>query len=539
MNLIKPNRTEYAKVRVPSDQLLGGQHFAATYAAEHVAGGEFVIGAAFAAWGASPMAVLMGLVIGNLLAVLSWAWVCAPVAVRARLTLYEYLTRMAGVGFVRVFNVVNGVIFLVIAGGMMTISAQAIQGAMGLPAQMNWYPDDAIFVVLVGLVGAVVVLISLMGFRQLTNFARYVSPYLFVIFGVCTLASFPILWQAGRSANLGFGEIFSAYVWTSSGEKSLSMWHIAAFTWGLNLPLHLGLADMSTLRFAKKWQYGYHSVWACYGGHFVAWVGAGMLGAGSAMLIGTSVHELDIGGVVVPILGVAGVLAVVLASITTAVPSLYRAALAFDALWHVGFAKTVLLLGVLTTAVACFPLIFLKWLDLMAYFNIVMAPVGAMIAAEHFILARLGVRPFWHDGGAYNMRAVMTWLFGLVLAVGLFTSGVHLFFIFIPVWFLCVVFYVLMAYPKAQKQSTPLPLLHDAAYGVDEYISVWQPRQPKRTFGRFVVLMAMLLMCLPLYVVEPAEMLGVFQLGLFVLSVLYFVMVGHQMMREKHSKFKP
>ncbi|MFA9486473.1 MULTISPECIES: hypothetical protein [unclassified Moraxella] len=535
---MKPSQSEYTNVRVPSDKLLGGSHFAATYAAEHVAGGEFVIGAAFAAWGASPMAVLVGLVMGNLLAVLSWAWVCAPVAVRARLTLYEYLSRTAGVGFVRVFNVVNGLIFLVIAGGMMTISAQAIQGIIGQPPQMNWYPSSMLFVILVGFVGLMVVLISLMGFRQLTNFARYVSPYLFVIFVVCALASLPILWQSGKQSGLSFGEIFSTYLWTpSSDNRSLSMWHIAVFTWGLNLPLHLGLGDMSTLRFAKKWRYGYHSVWACYGGHFVAWVGAGMLGAGSAILLGVSVHELDIGGVVVPILGLAGVLAVVLASVTTAVPSLYRAALAFDALWHLGFTKTVLLLGVLTTAVACLPLIFLKWLDLMAYFNIVMAPVGAIIACEHFILPRLGVRPFWYGGKSANISAIKTWLFGLLLAVILLMSGVHLFFVFIPVWFLCVAFYALMAYPRAQKQTVHYSLLYDVAYGADQDICVPQRhhQQPKSAFGRFIVLLAMLMMCLPLYVSDPVSMLGVFQLGLFVLSVLYFVIVGHQMKHENNN----
>lgn len=181
----------------------------------------------------------MGLIIGNLLAVLSWAWVCSPVAVRARLTLYEYLSRMAGVGFVKVFNVVNGIIFTVIAGGMLTISAQALHGALGLPAQTNWYSDSPAFIGMVALVGMLVMVISALGFHRLTTVARYLSPYLLTIFVVCGLASLPLLWQMGRAEGLGFWQIFEAYIWTGrtpDGKEPFSIWHIVAFAWGLTFP---------------------------------------------------------------------------------------------------------------------------------------------------------------------------------------------------------------------------------------------------------------------------------------------------------------
>ena len=522
---------EYPTSRPPSAKLLGGSHFAAGYSAEHVAGGEFVVGAAFAAWGASPSAVLMGLIIGNLLAVLSWAWVCSPVAVRARLTLYEYLSRMAGVGFVKVFNVVNGVIFAVIAGGMLTISAQALHGAMGLPAQTNWYSDSPAFIGMVALVGMLVMVISALGFHRLTNVARYLSPYLLMIFVVCGLASLPLLWQMGRAEGLGFWQIFEVYIWTGrtpDGKEPFSIWHIAAFAWGLNLPLHLGMGDMSTLRFAKKWQYGYHSAWATYGGHFVAWVGAGMLGATSALLMGVPIGNLDIGGVVVPVLGVAGVTAVVLASITTAVPSLYRATLAFDGVWRIGFVQMTVFLGAITTIIACFPLIFLRWLDLMAYFNIIMAPVGAMIAAEHFILPRFGIRPLWRAESRINKSAIITWLAGLILAAGLLMSGVHLFFVFIPVWLVCVALYAVCGYREAKgyRQGVSLEALYEASYGHDEITH--QTRQSQPLLGKkalSIILVVMLLTCLPLYGDDPASMLGVFQQLLMALTVLYFSVV--------------
>ncbi|MDC1364754.1 hypothetical protein N8211_03645, partial [Flavobacteriaceae bacterium] len=47
-------------------------HFAGLYAAEHVAATEFVIGATFVALGAKTIDIIFGLLIGNILAVLSW-----------------------------------------------------------------------------------------------------------------------------------------------------------------------------------------------------------------------------------------------------------------------------------------------------------------------------------------------------------------------------------------------------------------------------------------------------------------------------------
>lgn len=547
MTIEHTHTDEYQTTRVPSDQLLGGRHFASGYAAEHVAGGEFVVGAAFAAWGASPLAVFLGLLIGNLLAVLSWAWLCSPVAVSARLTLYEYLSRMAGRRIVWVFNLINGIIFAVIAGGMMTISAQAIHGALGLPPQIKWHSDSPTFVLLVMLLGAVVVLVSMLGFHRLTKVSRYLSPYLMTTFVLCGLVSVPLLWQAGRAEGLDFWQIFAAYVWTGNtpdGSEPFSIWHIAAFAWGLNLPLHLGMGDMSTLRFAKKWQYGYHSVWATYGGHFVAWVGAGMLGASSAMLLGLPIGLLDVGGVVMPTLGVAGVLAAVLASITTAVPSLYRAALAFDALWQVGFAKMTAVLGVATTIIACFPLIFLKWLDLMAYFNIVVAPMGAMIAAEHFVLPRWGVRPFWRQdrqGGSDNTSAIITWAVGLSLAAVLLFLGVHLFFVFVPVWVACVFVYALCAYREATVlRQVSREALYELSYGCDTkavQTGVSQPLMHKKWL--IVILVSMLLSSALLYGDDPKAMLVIFQGLLLVLTLLYFAVVGIIFTKDKTTNSPP
>ena len=78
---------EFEREPVSEDKLQPGKHFAGVYAGEHVAGTEFVIGALFVAWGATAYNIFVGLLLGNLMAVLTWTLVCAPIAVRTRLTL--------------------------------------------------------------------------------------------------------------------------------------------------------------------------------------------------------------------------------------------------------------------------------------------------------------------------------------------------------------------------------------------------------------------------------------------------------------------
>ena len=70
--------SEFETKPVAPEQLQKARQFAASYAGEHVAGTEFVIGALFVAWGVSTHDILYGLLIGNLLAVLTWGLVTAP-----------------------------------------------------------------------------------------------------------------------------------------------------------------------------------------------------------------------------------------------------------------------------------------------------------------------------------------------------------------------------------------------------------------------------------------------------------------------------
>lgn len=550
---IKVVKENFERERVPKRAFLDGSYYAAAYSGEHVAGGEFVVGAAFAAWGASPAAVLMGLILGNLFAVLSWALVCAPVAVRARMTLYYYIERLAGKQFLRYFSLLNGLIFAVLVGGMITISASALRGLTNEPQQVHWYPTSIIFVICALILGVVTVFITIRGFEGLTRFAKLCAPWLLTIFVVSGLASLPFLIHFGQEDGMAFGDLFSRYIWTGQtpdGSPSFSVWHIAAFAWGLNLPLHLGMGDLSTLRFAQKKEYGFYSAFAAYGGHFMAWVACGILGATTALMLKTSIGQLDIGGVVVPILGICGTAAVIISSITTAVPSLYRAGLAFQSIMpNRSIASVTAIVGIITTLVACSPFIFLKWLDLMAYFNIAMAPIGALIFVEHFILPRWGYVPFWRETreDRRNRPAWIVWGAGIAVAFFFILTGLlHNFFIFIPVFIVCSVLYAVLV-PKDTAATgtgkTAEALYHDA-YGSDEDYDI--PAKHLRLFSRdsfrdnsfrliTASLAGMIAVSLMLFFPEdPTRYKTAFQTLLAILSVLYFASVIVWRKKQNH-----
>ncbi|HNT00440.1 MAG TPA: hypothetical protein PKJ80_00270, partial [Candidatus Saccharicenans sp.] len=98
---------EFDREPVTEGNLKPGVLFASVFAGEHVAATEFVIGAFFVLHGVTASDLILGLLLGNLLAVLSWTFICAPIAVDTRLTLYWYLRKIAGPGVILIYNVAN------------------------------------------------------------------------------------------------------------------------------------------------------------------------------------------------------------------------------------------------------------------------------------------------------------------------------------------------------------------------------------------------------------------------------------------------
>jgi NCS1 family nucleobase:cation symporter-1 len=447
---------EFDREPVSESRLLGPGYFAAAYAGEHVAATEFVIGASFVAWGASVGDVFWGLAVGNLLAVASWTLLCAPIAVDTRLTLYWYLRRVGGPGLTALANVLNALLYCVLAGAMITVSASALRIPLGIAAQTRVLPDDWRFIVLVLALGAVVTWIAIRGFRRLATFAAACSPWMFAMFLAGAFAVLPPLAAASGVGSIhswaDFWEIGRASIWTGAtpdGSPPLTFWHVAAFAWICNAAMHAGLSDMAVLRFARKARYGLFSFFGTMLGHYVAWIAAGVMGAGAAVLLGRPLIALDSGEVAFTALGWSGALAVVVAGWTTANPTIYRAGLALQTLTRAQARERItLVVGIATSVIACFPFVFTKLLDFVGIYGLLLSPIGAIVLTEHWIFPRLGWQRHWatRDGGTANRPALAAWI--SAIAVGALLNralGVHLFFLFLPVYASAALIYVAAA----------------------------------------------------------------------------------------------
>lgn len=123
---------EFEREPVNDRALLGAGKFWGMYAGEHAAGTEFMIGPLFLAAGASLQNLILGLLLGNFLAVLTWRFLVTPIAIAKRLTLYYQLERIAGGSLVKFYNVINGLLFCFLAGAMVTVSASAVGVPFGI-----------------------------------------------------------------------------------------------------------------------------------------------------------------------------------------------------------------------------------------------------------------------------------------------------------------------------------------------------------------------------------------------------------------------
>ncbi len=446
---------EFEREPVSQDKLQSGKHFAGIYAGEHVAGTEFVIGALFVAWGATVYDIFVGLLLGNLMAVLTWVFICAPIAVQTRLTLYWYLRKIAGPVTTTIYNILNAVLFCILAGCMITVSASAVRVLLKIPEQTGWLPTDFRFVLVALCVGALVVALAILGFKKLAQFSEVCSPWMFLMFIAGAVAIFPTLAKEVLGGQMGslddFWKIAGEKIWTGKapeGRQPIGFWHVAAFAWICNLAMHGGLSDMALLRYAKRASYGLYSAFGMFLGHYLAWICAGIMGAAAGLMVIEGVGN-DAGGVAYKALGATGIITVIIAGWTTSNPTLYRAGLAFQAVtpgwprWLVTLAA-----GAVTTIIACSPFVFTELLNFVGIYGLLLMPVGSIVFVEHWIFPKIGLTQFWVSKKKLlvSWPALASWAIAMAAALVLERTGtIHLFFLFVPVWVLTAVLYIIFA----------------------------------------------------------------------------------------------
>jgi len=551
---------EFERGPVSKDKLQRGRHFAGVFAGEHVAATEFVIGALFVSKGAHTFDVIVGLIFGNLLAVLSWALICAPIAVQTRLTLYWYLRKIGGPVMMVIYNVLNAVMYCILAGAMITVSASAVRIPFGIPDQVKWYPTDIRFVFIVLVVGAVVVTLAIWGFRRLAQFAEVCSPWMFLMFIAGALVLLPeIVADVAQVESIGsfsdFWRVADAKIWPgpkAGQQEALSFLHIMFFAWICNLAMHIGLSDMALFRYARRAGYGFYSAFGMYLGHYLAWICAGIMGAGAGIVLHRPLVGLDSGSVAYTALGAVGAVAVVIAGWTTSNPTIYRAGLALQVVtpnwprWLV-----TLLAGAVTTIVACSPFVFTKLLDFVGIYGLLLMPIGTVVFVEHWIFPRIGLTRYWISGRSgwmrwINLPALTAWVAALAVGGTLWLAGIlHLFFLVIPVWFITAVIYIVLAWlfgagEKQYEPSSPVSDSKSQAFGVKKARS----QKSAMYYISGVAALASLAICFAMAVWVTASSddiyqarLDFFRKALVYVTVIYFVFgTTYLWLKEKSSK---
>jgi purine-cytosine permease-like protein len=437
---------EFEKTPVPSSRWKSWRSFLGMYAGEHTAGTEFVIGPLFVAHGVAAGDLVFGLLFGNLLAVLSWAFLCAPIAVRERITLYYKLEKICGKNLTTVYNLVNALMFCFLAGSMIAVSATAVGIPFNLPLAKlsDWLPSGPAWVLMVFVVGAVTTVVAVLGYDQVSRFANLAAPWMILVFLAAAIAVLP---ELGVTSLSDFWPTAESKIWTGiplEGQSKFSFWHVLFFAWFCNMAMHIGMADMSVLRYARSWKAGFASAGGMFVGHYFAWLASGILYAVFLQKSGNSL-EFAPGPVAYYASGIAGAACVIIAGWTTANPTIYRAGLAVQAVLPQSKTwKVTLIVGLVTTAAAIFPALVMRLLDFVALYGLLLMPMGTIIFIDFWVFPRIGLKSNLAEilHLRWNWAAAVTW--ALTLVVCLFINvrfGIEIFFLGLPGWFIAVILY--------------------------------------------------------------------------------------------------
>jgi len=497
---------EYEREPVPEKAWLGFKSFIGQYAGEHTAGTELMIGPLFVAAGVSAFDVVFGLIVGNLLAVLSWVFLTAPIATRARLTLYFQLEKICGRNLVTLYNLANGVMFCFLAGSMVTVSATAlgVWFDFRMPGLNDLYPNSVGWVLAVLVIGGLIAVVAAYGYNFVARIANYAAPWMvlvFIAFGLVAFKNFVDVTNTKINSLDDVWQLCQTTIWKGGdplpGQVKFTFWHVAFFAWFCNMAMHVGMSDLSVFRYAKKSWYGVASGAGMYLGHFLAWLAAATLfafqlhqtkltpdqitalaaaGKYSAEflqstpltpeLIRTMMEMKLITGPPTPLpgplaygaCGVAGLICVIIAGWTTANPTIYRAGLAFQAIIpKASRFKVTLVTGMLAAVAGMFPAIAMKLLGFVALYGMILMPMGAVVFVDFWLFPKLGLRSLYAEatGDKFNWAAGLTWFVTLGVCTWLVLSGrTQIFFVSLPGWFVAAILYFVLSKFYQRKAVT-------------------------------------------------------------------------------------
>ncbi len=439
-----PDVVEYEREPVPASAQKGHRAFWGMYAGEHTAGTEFMIGPLFIAWGVGAKDLLLGLLVGNLVAVLCWRFLTAEIATGLRETLYFKLEKICGRKLVTVYNIANGILFCFLAGAMVTVSATAVGVPfpdVRMPGFNDLLPTGFAWTAICVAIGAVMTAVAIKGYNVVARVGTLAAPWMFLIFVACGVVILK---------RLGTADIMALIEPAPGTEQNIGFWGVAFFSAFCNAAMHIGMSDLSVLRYARKPSSGWAAAAGMYLGHYVAWVCAALLLVYWTRARGADPSEgVPAGIMVYDAVGWAGIICVIIAGWTTANPTIYRAGLAFQgALPRASRAHATLLAGAVCTIAGVFPAFAMKLIGFVGLYGTILAPVGAVIVVDYFLAKRWNVPsdPAMARGLSFNTDVLIAWLLPVSIAMWLhFGQGIPAHFLPLPCWIACGLLYAVLA----------------------------------------------------------------------------------------------
>jgi NCS1 family nucleobase:cation symporter-1 len=408
---------EFERERVPDRALKGPSSFWGMYAGEHTAGTEFLIGPLFLlSWGVGGWSLVTGLLAGNLMAVLTWRFITTPIATRVRLTLYNQLERISGRGFVILYNFLNGLLFCFLAGSMITVSGTAfgpLLPGVSVPNFGSTMPTGLGWCLIVIGLGSVMTYVAARGYAVVARVGKIAAPWMFLVFLAC---AFVVL---GKMKTTDVMELLTP---VRSDLDVGGFWAVFFFAWLCNAAMHLGMADLSVLRYARKPSAGWAPASGMFLGHCIAWLCAALLLVYWVRQMGGDVEAakaVSLGDMVDDAAGITGLICVIIAGWTTANPTLYRAGLAFQGMFPaLTRTQATIMAGAVCTGAGLFPAFAMKLLDFVGIYGTILAPVGAILFVDFWLAPKFGLVSEWaaKNKGGFNFAALLAWV--LPLAVG-------------------------------------------------------------------------------------------------------------------------
>ena len=361
---------------------------------------------------------------------------------------------------VKLYNLVNGLLFCFLAGAMVTVSASAVGVPFGItfdvPTDMFGLSNPS-FTALVAIVGIIIAAVAAGGYERVARVANIAAPWMIAVFAACGIVSLAQM-EATSVTAISEGKYWSdaiAFVQEKNGPQTFGFWQIVVFAWLCNGAMHFGMADLSIFRFARTKASGWAPSIGMFLGHYMAWIAAGFM---LAALIKIQ-PELALGNdgkvtanpglLAFQSLGWAGIICVVIAGWTTANPTIYRAGLAFQGvLPRSSRTAMTLVAGAVATTAGAFPNLSAQLLDFVGTYGTVLGPMGAVIFVDFYLMKKFGLQNEYatHSGTKVNIAVLIAWL--LPVAVGLyliFWQGVFAAYLVIPCWIACAVLFLLLS----------------------------------------------------------------------------------------------